>query len=184
MNFLPYADASGNFDGYTKKIEDAIGPWGFIVKGHHTFADPVDGIRKAQCIFIGGGNTFLLLKTLIEKNIVPVIRDRVLDHSIPYIGSSAGTNVATVSINTTNDMPIIYPPTFDAIGLVPFNINPHYLDADPNNKHQGETRETRIREFHSLNTTTVVGLREGTCLLVDGNKIDLLGAFNARIFRR
>lgn len=155
---------------------------GTSVKGIHTFPNPIDAVKSAQCIYIGGGNTFVLLKKLYELNLVDVIRKRVLEDGMAYMGSSAGSNVATRSIHTTNDMPVAYPPTFEALNLVPFNINPHYFDADENSTHKGETREDRIKEFHVLNKAPVLGLREGTLLVVDDDKATLRGIANARLF--
>ncbi|GAB0100554.1 Probable alpha-aspartyl dipeptidase [Sergentomyia squamirostris] len=178
--FVPFA--LFNHDNYTKKVADAITTWGFEVEGIHKHENPVEAVRKAEAIYVGGGNTFMLLKTLYEKELVEAIRERVFSGGAVYVGSSAGTNVATINIKTTNDMPIIYPPTFDALRLVPFNINPHYLDPIPGNTHHGETRQQRIEEFHQLNNTPVVGLREGTALLVEDDRITLVGDFNARLF--
>lgn len=175
---------SGAHDEYTEKVAKPLREFGFEVEGIHKSNDPVAAVNSAQAIFIGGGNTFHLLKTLYDKKLVEPIRQRVLEHGIPYIGSSAGTNVATVSIHTTNDMPIALPPTFYALQLVEFNINPHYLDPLADNQHQGETREQRIMEFHHINSAPVLGLREGSALLVDGDNAKLIGHSKARLFRR
>lgn len=140
-------------------------------------------VEEAEAVFTGGGNTFRLLKTLQESGILPLLKERALS-GMPYLGSSAGTNLATPTIRTTNDMPIVQPASFDALGLVPFQINPHYLDADPSSTHMGETRETRLKEFHEENETPVVGLREGAWIRVEGDRATLGGARGARIFRR
>lgn len=179
--FVPYAQK--NHDNYTAKIREVIDPWGFKVTGLHTFCDPIEGIKSAKAIFIGGGNTFLLLKTLYEKKLVHLIRSRVGEGNLVYIGSSAGTNVATKSIHTTNDMPIIFPPTFEAIGIVPFNINPHYLNIPESETHKGETRDQRISEFLEMSHAgPVLGLKEGCILHVDGNKLTLKGIAGGVIF--
>jgi dipeptidase E len=138
---------------------------------------------EAEAVFTGGGNTFRLLRTLQESGLLPILRERALA-GIPYIGSSAGTNIAAPTIRTTNDMPIVEPASFEALGLVPFQINPHYLDPDPGSTHMGETREQRIREFHEENETPVVGIREGAWIRVEGDHATLGGARGARIFRR
>jgi dipeptidase E len=138
---------------------------------------------RAEAFFTGGGNNFRLLKTLQDAGLLPILRERALA-GIPYIGSSAGTNIAAPTIRTTNDMPIVQPASFEALGLVPFQINPHYLDPDPGSTHMGETREQRIREFHEENETPVVGLREGAWIQVEGDRATLGGRRGARIFRR
>jgi dipeptidase E len=130
-----------------------------------------------------GGNTFLLVTQLYKNNIMSVLAEAV-KKGIPYLGTSAGSNICGLSMQTTNDMPIVYPPSFKTLGLVPFNLNPHYLDADLQSKHMGETRETRIQEFHSFNTIPVLGLREGSWLEVKGDKIILKGNLAARLFRQ
>lgn len=176
VSFVPFAQQ--DHEQYTARVRARLAAMEFDVAQVHTRAD----IEQAEAIFIGGGNSFRLLNTLYERDVLSAIRDRVKD--APYIGSSAGTNVATPSIRTTNDMPILYPPSFDALGLVSFQINPHYLDADPDSTHKGETREDRIREFHEENATPVVGLREGSMLDVQDGVVTLLGLKSARIFRQ
>ena len=177
VSFVPFA--MRDHDGYTATVRERLGAMGFEVAQVQNAAD----VAAAEAVFVGGGNSFRLLKTLYERSLLDPIRMRVRAGA-PYIGSSAGTNVATPSIRTTNDMPIVYPPSFDALGLVPFQINPHYLDADPDSTHQGETREMRLREFHEENAAPVVGLREGSMLEVVDGAVTLLGTRTARIFRR
>jgi dipeptidase E len=175
--FVPFAQQDQV--AYTARVRERLDAMGLDVIQVHDHAD----IERADALFVGGGNTFRLLHALYERGLVEAIRSRVAA-GMPYIGSSAGTNVAAPTIRTTNDMPIIYPPTFDALGLVPFQINPHYLDADASTTHHGETREERIREFHEENATPVIGLREGSALLVDPARVTLLGEKTARLFRR
>jgi len=181
--FVPYARPGGiSWDAYTAKAADALGAWGFEVKGLHTFEGPEAALAWAEGVFVGGGNTFLLLKTLYETGALEPLRASATSR-MPYLGSSAGSNLAGPSIRTTNDMPIVYPPSFEALGLVPVNLNPHYLDPDPSSQHMGETRETRLNEFHTENTTPVIGLREGSALFVEDGKYGLLGPHTARLFR-
>jgi len=177
--FVPYALADR--DGYTSTVQKALEPIGVSVVGSHT--DP-EALQKASAIFVGGGNTFRLVKALQVSGELDVIRDRVLGGT-PYIGSSAGTNIAAPSLRTSNDMPIVQPPSFATLGLVPFQINPHYLDPDPDSEHQGETREQRITEFLEENDVPVLGLREGTWLRRRTDTLTLEGsAVGARLFRR
>jgi dipeptidase E len=179
--FVPYA--IGDWDGYAKTVRPAFEQMGYALDSIHDAADAREAVRKAQTLFIGGGNTFRLLDTLYAEDLLAVIRERVAA-AMPYLGASAGTNVACRSIKTTNDMPIIYPPSFDALSLVPFNINPHYQDPDPTSTHQGEPREKRIAEFHELNDRPVVGLREGAWLRIEGGAVSLGGCTAARLFQR
>jgi len=180
ITFIPYA--LKDYDTYTKKVADIFSEWGYETRGIHTYPDPVTAIKEAKCIFIGGGNTFVLLRTLYDHGLVELIRKRVIEDGVPYLGSSAGTNVAALSINTTNDMPIAHSPSFEALALVPFHINPHYLDTPDSDQHQGETREERILQFIEHNNKLVLALREGTCLLVDGDKAKLIGPSKSRLF--
>lgn len=180
--FIPYA--LKNHDAYFETVEVPFKKWGFQISSIHT-QNPLDAVDKAQAFFVGGGNTFRLLKTLYDLNLVERIRKRVLENAVPYIGASAGTNIATASIHTTNDMPIVYPPTFEALGLVPFNINPHYLDADPTSTFQGETRETRIKQYlEEKHSKTVLGIREGCILSVQGTILQVKGLTDARLFEK
>ena len=149
----------------------------------HEADDPKRAVEHAQAMFIGGGNTFRLLKTLYELDLLDTMRQRA-ESGMPYMGASAGSNVAGLTIRTTNDMPIVQPPSFNALGLVPFQINPHYIDTDPSSTHMGETREQRLREYLEENTVPVVAIREAAMLHVKGGVVTLKGKARARIFKR
>jgi len=180
--FIPYARPSGiSHDAYTNKVKDSFSKIKKTVVGIHTFNNPIEAIEKAEGIFVGGGNTFVLLNELYKHKLITVLKKTIVNGT-PYLGISAGSNICGLTIKNTNDMPIVYPPSFNALGLVPFNLNPHFLDPNPNLQHMGETRETRIKEFHSFNTQPVIGLREGSWLLVKGHSIILKGLLTARIF--
>ncbi|XP_026726935.1 probable alpha-aspartyl dipeptidase isoform X2 [Trichoplusia ni] len=178
--FVPYAQK--DYDAYTSKMQDVIEPWGFTVTGLHSYPDVIGTVNSSKAIFVGGGNTFLLLKTLYEQDLVSLIKKKVDEGSLVYIGSSAGTNVATKSIHTTNDMPIIYPPSFEAIGIVPFNVNPHYIETE-HETHKGETRDQRILEYLEMgHASPVLGLREGCILHVNGYQLTIKGIAGAVLF--
>jgi dipeptidase E len=179
--FVPYALA--DHDGYAAKARAAFAAFGHDLISAHEGGDPRAQLAAATAVFVGGGNTFRLLDRLYHTRLLPAIRRRV-DQGMPYLGSSAGTNVATLSIRTTNDMPIVMPPSFAALTLVPFQINPHFLDPDPHSTHMGETREERLRQFHEESDVPVLGLREGCLLRVEGRHMELRGTTRARLFRR
>ncbi|RFS26392.1 dipeptidase PepE [Chitinophaga silvatica] len=180
--FVPYARPNGiSHDDYTAKAAEAFAKAGIRVRGLHTFADPAAAIKSAKGFFTGGGNTFLLVKQLHELSLMKVLAEAVLNGT-PYMGCSAGSNIGGVTMQTTNDMPIVYPPSFNTMGLIPYNLNPHYLDPIAGSQHMGETRETRIREFHTQNNTPVIGLREGSWIYAKGEQLTLEGKLSARIF--
>jgi dipeptidase E len=182
--FIPYARPElMTHDEYAQYTRDRFEKMGIKLKGIHETDSSQEAVLSAESIFAGGGNTFLLLKSLYENKLLEVIRKRVRE-GIPYIGSSAGSNIAGLTVGTSNDMVIAYPPSIEALGLVPFNINPHYTDPDPNPKLQAETRERRIKEFHGFNEQPVVGLREGSMLHIVNNNVYLKGITGARIFKR
>lgn len=182
--FIPYARPGGiSHAAYTQKVREAVSSLPIEVKGIHEAADPKIAIEAAEAIFVGGGNTFVLMDQLYKNGLLKPLR-RVLENGIPYLGTSAGSNIVGQSVKTTNDMPIVHPPSLDALGLTPFNINPHYLDPDPTSQHNGETRETRIAEFHHYNDIDVVGLREGSWIEVKGDVMLLKGELSARIFKQ
>ena len=182
--FIPYARPSGiSYDEYTSNVQKAFDNIQITVKGIHEFENPQQAILNAQGIFTGGGNTFELVNQLYKNEVIDVLKT-VLESGTPYLGTSAGSNICGVTMMNTNDMPIVYPPSFDTLAMIPFNINAHYLDPDPNSTHMGETRETRIKEFHVFNDTPVLGLREGSWLEVRGEQITLKGSLSARLFRQ
>lgn len=179
--FVPFALA--DHDAYTAQVRSTLRPLGVEVTGAHA-GDAAGMIAEAEAIFVGGGNTFRLVKELHDRGLMPAIRGRVAAGT-PYLGSSAGTNIAAPTLRTTNDMPIVQPPSFETLGLVPFQINPHYLDPDPTSTHQGETREARIVQFLEENDVPVLGLREGTWLSVAQDACTLGGGSQgARLFVR
>ena len=182
--FIPFARPGGiSHNDYTEKVAQAFAAIDISVKGIHEFESPENAIKNAEGIFTGGGNTFLLVTQLYQNNIMQLLAETV-KNGTPYVGTSAGSNICGLSMQTTNDMPIIYPPSFQTLGLIPFNLNPHYLDPDLQSNHMGETRETRIKEFHVFNAIPVLGLREGSWLEVKGEKITLKGSLTARLFKQ
>lgn len=182
--FVPFARPGGiSHDDYTAKAKSFFETINIKVKGLHQFEDKIEALNSAKGYFTGGGNTFLLVKTLHEENLITILKENV-ENGKPYLGCSAGSNIGGQNMKTTNDMPIVYPPSFECMGLVPFNINPHYLDPNPDLKHNGETRETRIKEFLTQNDIKVVGLREGNWIRKIGDKITVEGNELTRIFEK
>ena len=179
--FVPFA--LYDRDAYALTARDRFRKMGYELTSVHNAVDRFQAIAETDAVFVGGGNTFRLLKTLYDQSLLDPIRQRVAE-GMPFIGSSAGSNVAGPTIKTTNDMPIVQPPSFEALGLVSFQINPHYLDPDPNSKHMGETREKRLLEFLEENDTPVLGLREGAMARCENGTTILKGSTGARVFRR
>lgn len=180
--FVPYAVA--DYDGYTASIQQALVPSGITIRGIHTLASPRQAIEEARVLYVGGGNSFRLLKSLQQYELIDVVRRRVMDGELRYMGASAGSNMACPSLRTTNDMPIVQPRSFEALNLIPFQINPHYLDDDANSTHMSETRERRIEEFLEENDVPVLGLREGSWLRRSDHTLRLDGMAWARLFTR
>ncbi|GCE04340.1 dipeptidase PepE [Dictyobacter aurantiacus] len=182
--FAPYAAKVSAYDSYTATIQEAFKPFNVTVTGLHTVDRPAAALRDAEVLFVGGGNSFRLLKTLQQLDVINVVRERVTHGELRYMGSSAGTNMSCPSLRTTNDMPIVQPASFASFGLISFQINPHYQDPPTDSTHMGETREQRILEFLDENDVPVVGLREGSWLRKRGASLALEGLTAARIFRR
>jgi dipeptidase E len=181
--FIPYAAVTFSYDDYEKKVKERFKETGHDIVSIHRFSDPLRAVAEASAIVVGGGNTWMLLKCLQKNGLINAIREKVISGT-PYIGWSAGSNVACPTIRTTNDMPVTEPLDFKAFNLIPFQINPHYLDANPAG-HAGETREQRILEFIEANPGIyVAGLREGTMFLLENENLSLIGPRNARIFLR
>ncbi len=182
--FIAYARPGGiTHEEYTKKAAEAFAKIGKKVKGLHEFDNPIEALKNAEGVFTGGGNTFLLVTKLYDYALMQTLSS-IVTNGTPYLGTSAGSNIAGISMKTTNDMPIIHPPRFETLALIPFNLNPHFIDSDGGNEHMGETRETRINEFHTLNNEPVIGLREGSWLSVKGDQIILKGTLSARLFQK
>lgn len=182
--FIPYARPSGiSYDSYTEIAKKAFAKIDKRVVGIHEFDSPKEALAKASGIFTGGGNTFELVNQLYKNDLIFDLKN-VIEAGVPYLGTSAGSNICGVNMMNTNDMPIVYPPSFKTLEIIPFNINAHYLDPDPDSLHMGETRETRIKEFHVFNETKVLGLREGSWLEVIDDQIILRGELSARLFQK
>ena len=182
--FIPFARPGGiSHEAYTDIVQLAFSKIGKTVKGLHEFENPIEAVKNAKGIFTGGGNTFVLVDQLYKMDLMKDLK-YAIESGTPYVGTSAGSNICGLTIGTSNDMPIAYPKSFQTLGVVPFNINPHYLDPDRSSTHMGETRETRIQEFHHFNSQPVIGLREGSYLEVIGSKIILKGSLTARVFEK
>ncbi len=182
LHFVPYAQTQ--YEAYTQRVCTALQPLGVEVIGLNAGSNPREVVKEAEVLFVGGGNTFRLLRSVQQLGLVELVRQRVLAGELSYMGSSAGTNHACPTIRTTNDMPIVQPVSFEAFGLVPFQINPHYQDADPRSTHMGETREERIRQFLEENDVPVLAMREGAWLRRQGSKLILQGQTGALLFQR
>jgi dipeptidase E len=182
-NVLFFPFALHDRDGYAAKAKERFAAMGYSLQSAHDAMDPRKATEESDAMFIGGGNTFRLLKALQDLELLEAIRCKAKSGA-PYIGSSAGSNVAGPTIKTTKDMPIVQPRSFDSLGLVPFQISPHYLDPDPASTHMGETQQERILQFLEENQTPVVGMREGAWVLVENGAVTLKGLSGARIFRR
>ena len=181
--FIPYAAVTFSFDVYESKVSERFRDIGHDVVSIHRFSDPVSAVHNAEAIVVGGGNTWQLLKMIRDNGLIEAIREKVLSET-PYVGWSAGSNVACPTIRTTNDMPIVEPDSFASFNLIPFQINPHYLDANPAG-HAGETREQRIEEFIEANPDLfVAGLREGTMLILEDGRLTLSGPRRMRLFKK
>jgi len=182
--FIPYARPGGiSHENYTKMAAKAFNKIGKNLRGIHTFENPIQAIKQAQGIFTGGGNTFLLVQQLHDNKLLSPITNAIINGA-PYLGTSAGSNICGITMQNTNDMPIVYPSSFTTLGVIPFNINAHYIDPNPKTRHMGESRATRIKEYHTQNNTPVVGLPEGSWLEVIGDSITLKGNHSARIFEK
>jgi len=180
--FIPYARPSGiSHEEYTQIAKKGLSFLCENIVGLHEKENPQEAIKNAEAIFTGGGNTFLLVKQLYHYRVMKSLK-QAIESGTPYLGTSAGSNICGQTMQTTNDMPIVYPPSFKTMGILPFNINAHYLDPEPDSKHMGETRETRIKEFHKLNEIPVLGLREGSWLEAKNKEIFLRGKLSARLF--
>lgn len=179
--FIPYAGVSVDYDAYCAMVATALAPLGITVRGIHTYRNAAQAVASARAIAVGGGNTFRLLEQLYQHQLIEPIRTAVA-RGIPYAGWSAGSNIAGLTIRTTNDMPIIEPPSFNALQLVPFQLNPHYSDYQPPGFH-GETRDQRLAEFMQLHPTTpVLAIREGTALTINGDDMTLVGNSDGFVF--
>jgi len=182
--FVPYARPGGmTHEAYTEIVKLAFSKIDKTVIGLHEFDSPKEAIKTAEALFVGGGNTFVLVDQLYKQDLNDELK-AAIESGTPYLGTSAGSNICGLTIGSSNDMPIAYPPSFQTLGVFPFNINPHYLDPEPDSTHMGETRETRIQEFHHFNSQPVIGLREGSYLEILGSKITLKGPLSARIFEK
>ena len=182
--FIAYARPSGlTLAAYTEIAQKAFDKIGKKIIGLHEFKNPEKALKNAKGIFVGGGNSFVLVNELYKLNLMQALKSVIISGT-PYLGTSAGSNLCGPSIGTSNDMPIVYPPSFEALGIIPFNINPHYIDPQPESKHMGETRTTRIKEFHHYNSQSVLGLREGSFLEITGDEVTLKGTLKARVFKQ
>lgn len=182
--FIPFARPGGiSYNDYTAIARKAFAIIGIDVKGIHEYENPKEALATAKAIFTGGGNTFELVNQLYKQDVLSSLK-KVIENGTPYLGTSAGSNICGVSMMNTNDMPIVYPPSFNTLACIPFNINAHYLDPVVGSKHMGETRETRIKEFHVFNKTPVLGLREGSWLEVMDSTVTLKGNYSARFFQK